>query len=162
MSFFEAICHYLQGLMVFIPTSKLFYSGIVTGTTQLFTFRAIAFMSTENRKSSKPNKQEKVVYREFGGDNLAATERAVPDLPPAQQNLRVQSSRAGRKGKTVTIITGFQAKPETLTALLKQLKSQCGTGGTVKENEIEIQGDHKQKLLQVLTQIGYKVKISGG
>jgi translation initiation factor 1 len=123
---------------------------------------AIAFMSTENRKSSNSNKQEKIVYREFGGDNSAAIERAVPDLPSSQQNLRVQSSRAGRKGKTVTIITGFQAKPETLTALLKQLKSQCGAGGTVKEHEIEIQGDHKQKLLQVLTQMGYKVKISGG
>lgn len=119
-------------------------------------------MADENRKSSKPNKQEKVVYREFGGDNSAAVERAVPDLPPAQQNLRVQSSRAGRKGKTVTIITGFQAKPETLAALLKQLKSQCGAGGTVKENEIEIQGDHKQKLVQILSQMGYKVKISGG
>jgi translation initiation factor 1 len=120
-------------------------------------------MADENRKSSKPNKQEKVVYREFGGgDNSAAVERAVPDLPSAQQNLRVQSSRAGRKGKTVTIITGFQAKPETLAALLKQLKSQCGAGGTVKENEIEIQGDHKQKLVQILSQMGYKVKISGG
>ena len=149
-------------MMIFISASRLFYSGIVTDTTKIFTHRAIAFMSTEKRKSSNSNKQEKVVYREFGGDNSAATERAVPDLPPSQQNLRVQSSRAGRKGKTVTIITGFQAKPETLTALLKQLKSQCGAGGTVKENEIEIQGDHKQKLLQVLTQIGYKVKISGG
>jgi translation initiation factor 1 len=118
-------------------------------------------MSDENRKSSNSSKQEKIVYREFGGDN-PAVERAIPDLPPAKQNLRVQSSRAGRKGKTVTIITGFQAKPETLTAILKQLKSQCGAGGTVKENEIEIQGDHKQKLVQVLTQMGYKVKISGG
>jgi translation initiation factor 1 len=119
-------------------------------------------MANENRQSSKPNKQEQVVYREFGGDNSAALERAVPDLPPSQQNLRVQSSRAGRKGKTVTIITGFQSKSETLTTLLKQLKSQCGAGGTVKENEIEIQGDHKQKLGQILTQMGYKVKISGG
>ena len=121
-------------------------------------------MAAANRKSSNTNKSsdERVVYREFGVDNSAAVERAVPELPPSQQNLRVQASRAGRKGKTVTTITGFQSKPETLAALLKQLKSQCGAGGTVKENEIEIQGDHKQKLLQVLTQMGYKVKISGG
>lgn len=92
----------------------------------------------------------------------AALERAVPEIPPSQQNIRVQASRAGRKGKTVTIISGFQSKPETLAALLKQLKAQCGAGGTVKDNEIEIQGDHKQKLVQILTQLGYKVKISGG
>ena len=120
-------------------------------------------MATANHKSSEPNKpnEKRVVYREFGADNSAALERAVPELPPSQQNLRVQASRAGRKGKTVTIITGFQSKPETLAALLKQLKAQCGAGGTVKDNEIEIQGEHKQKLVQILTQIGYKVKISG-
>jgi translation initiation factor 1 len=121
-------------------------------------------MATANRKSSNTNKskQEQVVYREFGVDNSAAVERAVPELPPQQQNLRVQASRAGRKGKTVTVITGFQAKPETLATLLKQLKTQCGAGGTVKENEIEIQGEHKQKLVEILTGMGYKVKISGG
>ncbi|NJR47183.1 MAG: stress response translation initiation inhibitor YciH, partial [Hyellaceae cyanobacterium CSU_1_1] len=53
-------------------------------------------------------------------------------------------------------------KPETLNQLLKKLKSQCGSGGTVKDNTLEIQGDHKQKLLETLTKIGYKAKISGG
>jgi len=72
----------------------------------------------------------------------------------------VQASRKGRKGKTVTVISGFQAKPETLATLLKQLKTQCGSGGTVKEDTIEIQGD--QKLVQLLAQLGYKAKISGG
>jgi translation initiation factor 1 len=76
--------------------------------------------------------------------------------------LRVQASRKGRKGKTVTVISGFQAKPETLTKLLKQLKNQCGTGGTVKDDTLEIQGDHAQKLVELLTQLGYKAKISGG
>lgn len=113
--------------------------------------------------SNNPTDRPRIVYSEFGTpDNSEALERGVPDLPSNQQNLRVQASRAGRKGKTVTIITGFQAKPETLTALLKQLKTQCGTGGTVKENTIEIQGDHKQKILQILLQLGYKAKISGG
>ena len=121
-------------------------------------------MATANRKSSNTNKskKEQVVYREFGIDNSAAVERAVPELPPQQQNLRVQASRAGRKGKTVTVITGFQVKPETLATLLKQLKAQCGAGGTVKDQEIEIQGEHKQKLVEILSGMGYKVKISGG
>lgn len=100
------------------------------------------------------------MYSEFG--NSAATERAVPDLPPNQQNLRVQVSRKGRGGKTVTVISGFQSKPETLAALGKKLKAQCGTGGAVKEDTIEIQGDHAQKLLELLIGLGYKAKISGG
>lgn len=114
-------------------------------------------------KGNNPTDRPRVVYSEFGTpDNSEALERGTPDLPPNQQNVRVQASRAGRKGKTVTVITGFQTKPETLNALLKQLKAQCGTGGTVKEGTIEIQGDHKQKILQILLQLGYKAKISGG
>lgn len=117
--------------------------------------------STNRNSSNSKSNQERVIYQEFGNNN-PAVERVVPELPAAQQNLRVEASRKGRKGKTVTVITGFQAKPETIAALLKQLKAQCGTGGTVKENEIEIQGEHKQKLVQILTQLGYKAKISGG
>lgn len=103
-----------------------------------------------------------MVYSEFGTDNSAAFERGVPDLPPNQQNLRVQATRKGRGGKTVTIISGFQSHPDKLTGLLKQLKTQCGTGGTLRETEIEIQGDHKQKLVEILIKLGYKAKASGG
>lgn len=120
--------------------------------------------SKSNRKSSDSQSSEnRIAYREFGADsNPAALERAVRELPPNQQNLRVQASRKGRKGKTVTVISGFQATLETLTKLLKQLKTQCGTGGTVKDDTLEIQGDHAQKLVEILTQLGYKAKISGG
>ena len=108
-------------------------------------------------------KSNRIAYQEFGNvDNSSALERAVPDLPPNQQDLRIQATRSGRKGKTVTIVTGFQHKPETLSKLLKKLKSQCGSGGTVKDDALEIQGDHKQKLLTTLTELGYKAKISGG
>ena len=108
-------------------------------------------------------KSNRIAYQEFGNvDNSSALERAVPDLPPNQQDLRIQATRSGRKGKTVTVVTGFQHKPETLSKLLKKLKSQCGSGGTVKDNTLEIQGDHKQKLLATLTELGYKAKISGG
>lgn len=115
-------------------------------------------------RNTPPNPTGRVIYSEFGtaASNADAFERAAQDLPPNQQNLRVQASRKGRKGKTVTVITGFQVNPDKLAALLKQLKAQCGAGGTVKENEIEIQGDHAQKLVQLLTQMGYKAKFSGG
>ena len=122
-------------------------------------------MASSKRKSSdsKTTPQERVVYREFGNtDNSAAVERSIPELPPAQQNVRVQASKKGRKGKTVTVISGFQLKPETLELLLKQLKTQCGAGGTIKDNNIEIQGDLTQKIVQILIQLGYKAKISGG
>jgi len=118
-------------------------------------------MAAAKRKPTD-GKSDRVVYSEFGNStNADAFERGVPDLPPNQQNLRVQATRKGKGGKTVTEITGFQAKSETLTDLLKKLKSQCGAGGTVKENAIEIQGDHTQKLVEVLTKLGYKAKASG-
>lgn len=120
-------------------------------------------MSSKRKPSGQPNSDKRVVYSEFGNyDNTNATERPIAELPPNQQNLRVQASRKGRKGKTVTVISGFQAKPETLADLLKKLKTQCGAGGTIEENEILIQGDHAQKLVQILTQMGYKAKVSGG
>lgn len=108
------------------------------------------------------SKKNKVVYQEFGNSNSNAFARAVPDLPPQQQDIRIQATRAGRKGKTVTVITGLQHNQESLTKLLKKLKAQCGSGGTVKDNNLEIQGEHKQKLLEIMTKLGYKAKISGG
>jgi translation initiation factor 1 len=112
---------------------------------------------------NKSSDKNRFAHQEFGDNsNPAAFERSIPELPPNQQNLRVQTSRSGRAGKTVTIVTGFQSKTETLAKLLKQLKTACGTGGTVKENTIEIQGEHRQKILQILIESGYKAKISGG
>ena len=122
-------------------------------------------MAPSKRKDSdsKTTEGKRIVYSEFGNvDNSAALQRGVPEVPPNQQNLKIEASRKGRGGKTVTIISGFQEKPETLATLAKQLKAQCGTGGTVKDNEIEIQGEHKQKLLEIITKLGYKAKISGG
>ena len=113
---------------------------------------------------SKPKAHQatdRVVYSEFG-TLAAATERAVADLPPQQQDLRIAVSRKGRKGKSVTVISGFSHQPETLKALAKKLKAQCGSGGTVADNTIEIQGEHGPKLMAILIEQGYKAKISGG
>lgn len=123
----------------------------------------MASSKSKNNSANSQSSSNRFVYREFAStSNPEATERAVPELPPNQQNLRVQASRKGRGGKTVTVISGFQVKPETLAKLLKQLKNQCGTGGTVKDETLEIQGDHSQKLVEILIQLGYKAKISGG
>ena len=112
---------------------------------------------------NKSNQKNRVAYQEFGApNNSPAMARATRDLPPNQQDLRVQASRKGRKGKTVTVITGFQSSPEKLKDVLKKLKAQCGSGGAVKDDTLEIQGDHRQKLVEILTKLGYKVKISGG
>ncbi|MEO0532752.1 MAG: translation initiation factor [Cyanobacteria bacterium P01_A01_bin.123] len=118
-------------------------------------------MSSRKKKSSDPNR-DRVAYQEFGQSQASAFARGVPDLPPNQQSIKVEASRKGRKGKTVTIVSGFQHKPETLTNLAKDLKAQCGSGGTVKDNTLEIQGDHRDKLVTLLKGKGYQVKISGG
>jgi translation initiation factor 1 len=116
-------------------------------------------MSSHSPSSST----KRIAYQEFGQSSAdAAFERALPDLSPQKQDLRIQSSRSGRKGKTVTTISGFQQSTESLEKLLKQLKTQCGSGGTLKNQTMEIQGDHRPKLLEMLTQLGYKAKISGG
>lgn len=103
-----------------------------------------------------------MVYSEFATERSAATERAVPDLPPHKQSLKVEVSRKGRGGKTVTVISGFQHRPETLKTLAKKLKAQCGTGGTAKENTIEIQGDQAATVIEALQKAGYTAKRSGG
>ncbi len=113
-------------------------------------------------KKPKANPLERRVYSEFGGDAAHSAATSRPDVPPNQQQLKVQASRKGRKGKTVTVVSGFQASATTLTDLAKQLKNHCGAGGAVKEDAIEVQGDHADKIQQFLADLGYKVKISGG
>lgn len=87
--------------------------------------------------------------------------RAV-SLPPRQQTARIQREKKGRKGKTVTVITGLQLTQEDLAALAKRLKSLCGSGGTVKDGHIEIQGDHRERIAAELQRLGYKTKLAGG
>ena len=71
-------------------------------------------------------------------------------LPKNQQKLRLNMERAGRGGKTVTLVKGFIGSEEDITVLSKLLKQKCGVGGSVKDGEIIIQGDHRQRLVEIL------------
>lgn len=84
------------------------------------------------------------------------------DMPPRQQVAYVQRDRKGRAGKTVTVVSGLQHTPATFKALLKALQTACGAGGTLKDREIEIQGDQREKVAAKLRELGYKVKFVGG
>lgn len=80
-------------------------------------------------------------------------------LPADKQNLRIKLDKRHRNGKSVTLITGFVGSSADLKALAKMLKSACGVGGSDKDGEILIQGDHRTKVLSILTQKGYKAKL---
>lgn len=98
-----------------------------------------------------------VVYStnpDFHYETVSAEEETAT-LPPAQQRLRVQLDRKNRGGKVVTLVTGFVGSDDDAKELGRLLKGKCGVGGSVKAGEIIIQGDFKQKVLELLKQAGY-------
>jgi len=94
----------------------------------------------------------------YNYDNDSETET----LPPHQQELRIFLEKKHRGGKTACVIKGFIGKQDDMEELGRLLKTKCGTGGSAKEGEIIIQGDFRDKILQLLLEKGYKAKKAGG
>lgn len=95
-------------------------------------------------------------------ENTAHDSEAEESLAPKDQYLEAHFSNKGRGGKTVTIVKGFQGPEEDLIALGKKLKKKCGVGGSTKDGEIIIQGDDREKIMELLRKDAYNVKRVGG
>lgn len=85
----------------------------------------------------------------------------VETLPASRQDLRVWLDRKQRGGKVVTLVRGFVGRSEDLEALARLLKTRCGVGGSVKDGEVIIQGDHRDRIVEILVGSGYRCKKAG-
>jgi translation initiation factor 1 len=116
--------------------------------------------------------QNRVVYDSDVGrlDRCSNCKRRVEACvcPPASRPtrgdgiVRVMRDKKGRRGKTVTVVTGLPGSPAALAEVAATLKRLCGSGGTVAGDNVEIQGDHRDRVAAKLTELGHKVKLAGG
>ena len=116
--------------------------------------------------------KKKLGLEDLGGFVFSTNDDFDPDInsqnsngetpAPKDQRLEAHFSNKGRGGKTVTVIKGFEGSDEDLNMLGKLLKKKCGVGGSVKDGEIIIQGDVREKIIKFLKDDGYKVKRVGG
>jgi len=110
------------------------------------------------------NDKNKTVWTSEQGDLRKQVESTASgtSLAPQQQTVYLHRESSGRGGKAVTLVKNLLLSPDDLKNLAKRLKHECGTGGTIKDGAIEIQGEHREKIAETLQRLGYKVKIAGG
>ena len=106
----------------------------------------------------------RTVWSSDQGDLRAQNKISAPTvfLSPQQQIAYLHRETKARGGKVVTLVKNLTLSPADMKSLAKNLKAVCGSGGTVKDGIIEIQGEHREKIAEALGKLGYKVKISGG
>ena len=111
-------------------------------------------------KTHRPGRR--VVYSTDPDEVPSPQEPSAESPPPRQQTARIALDRKGRRGKVVTVISGLQLSPDDLNKLGKALRRACGAGGTIKGDAIEVQGDHRQRVGQILRGQGFQVRLVGG
>ena len=106
----------------------------------------------------------KTLWSSSQGDLRTKAHAPAPakSLPPNQQTIYLHRESKGRGGKGVSLVKNLMLSEKDMKALAKKLKQSCGSGGTVKKGIIEIQGEHRKKIAEVLGKLGYKTKIAGG
>jgi len=107
-------------------------------------------------------KQKDLIPAPFAKHPGGTPGRRGESLPPGQQTVYLHRESSGRRGKAVTLVKNLALSADDLKSLATKLKQECGTGGTIKDGVIEIQGEQRQKIADVLQKLGYKVKIAGG
>ena len=113
-------------------------------------------------KNNDWKKRDGVVYSTNSDFGYSYNEHSEQEtLPARQQDLRVELDKSMRAGKQVTLVTGFIGTTADLESLGKMLKSKCGVGGSVKDGQVIIQGDHRDKLVAILIKEGYRAKRKG-
>ena len=116
-----------------------------------------------SKKNNDWKKRDGIVFSTADSfDYQVGADESQETLPSSQQKLKVLLDKKSRAGKQVTLIEGFLGTEEDLKELGKLLKNKCGVGGSTKDGEILIQGDHRDKVVQVLIQAGYGAKKVGG
>jgi translation initiation factor 1 len=107
---------------------------------------------------------EALVYSTEHGDLRRQPPSVAPGCAPSpsQQTALIQRTSKGRGGKVVTLVKNLQLSPDDSKTLTKHLKQTCGSGGTMKDGVIEIQGDYRETIAAALQQLGYKTKMAGG
>jgi translation initiation factor 1 len=110
------------------------------------------------------NNKNRTVWTSDQGDlrKNESDARRIISLPPQQQMVYLHHDSKGRGGKTVTLVKKLVLAEDDMKDLAKKLKQVCGSGGTIKDDMIEIQGEHREKIAEALSKMGYKVKIAGG
>ena len=111
---------------------------------------------------AKKKKGKYIVYSTNPGYQEDEEFEDEETLQPSEQDLRVSIDRKQRKGKAVTLVTGFVGSDDDLKDLGKKIKSKCGVGGSAKDGEIIIQGEVREKVVEILLSKGYKAKKTGG
>ncbi len=106
-------------------------------------------------------KNSRLVYSTDKG-RIKTADGETDATPAGDGIVRIRRETSGRKGNAATTISGVPLPDPELKALAKKLKQSCGSGGSVKNAIIEIQGDHREKVRDLLTQEGYTVKLAGG
>lgn len=108
-------------------------------------------------KKEEPN----IVYSS-DGSHKKAKKVVYQDIVPSEHILKIRLETNKRAGKAVSVVFELPENPEYFKKLAKKLKASCGTGGSFKENTIEVQGDHREKLKELLEVKGFGVKLAGG